>query len=152
MVSEGQKERVLWALLELPSPPGFTQAPLELPGPPGATWPSCGTQPLGQLLGLPCFWLHHRELPHPDSTAAPWLMCSLQSPLSAPRAQCLVPLKPESMVSISKLIRNIFRTGPHFSPSPEAEVPQQIRFPETLTQQVCREPSFTGINVNSLGL
>lgn len=125
MVSEGQKERVLWALLELPSPPGFTQA-------------------LGQLLGLPWFWLHHRELPHPDNTAAPRLMCSPQSPLSAPRAQCLVPLKPKSMVSISKLIRNIFRTGPHFSPSPEAEVPQQIRFPETLTQQVCRSPVSQG--------
>lgn len=47
------------------------------------------------------------------------------------------------MVSISKLARNIFRNGPHFLPSPEAEAPQESLLRD-LTQQACREPSFTG--------
>ena len=204
MGSEGQKERVLWALLsyltllelprpswsypallEVPGPPGATRPPWSYPGPPVVTWPPWNYSAPLEVPGPPWSYPVPLELPSPSGvTQAPWragpwdslqgcpgsgrpprsphppadnttiprLMCSPQSPLSAPRAQCLVPPQPESMVSISKLIRNIFRNGLHFLPSPEAEVPQQSRFPETLTQQVCREPSFTGIDAYSPGL
>ena len=68
MGSEGQKERVLWALLsyltllELPRPSWSYPALLEVPGPPGVTlplWSYPGPlegRPLGQPPGLPWFW------------------------------------------------------------------------------------------------
>lgn len=64
------------------------------------------------------------RLPRRDNITTPLFLFGSQPPFSAPKAHFLVPSKPEIMISISKLVRNIFRNGPYFPASTKAEVPK----------------------------